>query len=115
LQTPDAKPETLGQNVESLPDLHDSPGFFLLGEISGKCGGIFRRNAKLAGERLFIQRLVVAVGQEGDKGFAPMEGSRRFGFASGSGLILLLRTRARMTLGLRRTLLPRLGTGLGFV
>ena len=58
LQAPDAKPETLRQHVKAVPDLHDAPGFFLLGEESGEDGGVFGRDVELASERLVVERLV---------------------------------------------------------
>jgi hypothetical protein len=76
LQAPDTKPETLGQDIEAVADLHDAPGFFFLGEELGKGGGVFGRDAEFAGERPFIQRLVGGVGQEGNEALAPMEGRR---------------------------------------
>jgi hypothetical protein len=107
LKASDAKPETLRQDVEAVADLHDAPGFFLLGEERGEGGGVFGRNAELAGKRLFIQRLVVGAGQEGNEGLAPMERSRRFVFPSVSRLALRFRSRSGMTLRLRRMLRPR--------
>jgi len=127
LQASDTKPETPGQDIEAVPDLHDPPGFFLLGEERGKGGGVFGRNAELAGQRLFIQRLVVGVGQERNQSLAPVERSRRLGFPSVGRLTLRFRARNGMTLGLRRmlgprralrlgrALMPRFGTGLGLV
>ena len=83
LQAPDAKPETPGQHVKAVADLHDAPGFFFLGEECGKGTSVFRRNAEPAGERLFVHRLVVGISQQRNKAFAPMEGRRRFRFVNG--------------------------------
>jgi hypothetical protein len=78
LEASDGKPEALRQDVEAVADLHDAAGFFSLGEKRDKRGGVFGLHAELAGERLFVERLVVGIGEEGNEGFTPVEEGRRW-------------------------------------
>jgi hypothetical protein len=60
-----------------LPDLHDEPGFFLVVEKRGEGSRVVGRNAESPRERLFIQRLVIRLGQERTQRLAPVERASR--------------------------------------